>query len=466
MPEYSARARAKYAREDFRARNMQRKMQDVEEHSVRAGCDSGVPATESPTALFGDSRLSGRGNGPVHVALMRQAQQTYGNRAIQRSLQLNSPPLSPRAPVQAAPVQRVGLLGTMGVLEFAAISRVIEETVRLAEAGGTLLRPDDVRTALKNRDKDPAVAAAFNNAAKAVMASSGAAAPLVAREMIRILEHKFLFNRKASSLDLLPPELRDRYKNFKWGQFDFPGHGKGQPAGANEGRASKMRRDLGDIRPERRANTGANALLVEAEYNKEVDNYIRRELRLIPGSEYLWLNRDALESFLRMRDAAAEDGVTLHVLSAFRSVERSRKKAAKSGNRSAIADFSSHNIGVAIDFRMSHGKQHFKELRTTPMQKVVDMRESPVHKWLFLKGAAFGWYPYHNEPWHWEYNPPGFQQKFREGLPPEVLAQSLLRGLKGIGSAVAEKAKKVYSSVKKVAKSVASSVGDFLSKFW
>jgi len=37
-----------------------------------------------PTSLLNDPRLSRRGNEPVLIALMRQAQQTYGNRALQR----------------------------------------------------------------------------------------------------------------------------------------------------------------------------------------------------------------------------------------------------------------------------------------------------------------------------------------------------------------------------------------------
>jgi hypothetical protein len=38
-------------------------------------------------SLLGDPRLSGRGNAPVRISLMRQLQQTYGNRAVQRYLQ-------------------------------------------------------------------------------------------------------------------------------------------------------------------------------------------------------------------------------------------------------------------------------------------------------------------------------------------------------------------------------------------
>jgi hypothetical protein len=42
----------------------------------------------------------------------------------------------------------------------------------------------------------------------------------------------------------------------------------------------------------------------------------------------------------------------------------------------------------------------------------LDYSESPVHKWLFVNGEQYGWYPYQNEPWHWEYNPPGFRELF------------------------------------------------------
>src|SRR5262245_43720402 len=45
-----------------------------------------APIAISPSGLLGDPRLNGRGNGPVKVALMRQAQQVYGNRAVQRFL--------------------------------------------------------------------------------------------------------------------------------------------------------------------------------------------------------------------------------------------------------------------------------------------------------------------------------------------------------------------------------------------
>ena len=38
-------------------------------------------------SLLGDSRLDGRGNSPARIAVMQHAQQTHGNRAVQRSIQ-------------------------------------------------------------------------------------------------------------------------------------------------------------------------------------------------------------------------------------------------------------------------------------------------------------------------------------------------------------------------------------------
>ena len=88
------------------------------------------------------------------------------------------------------------------------------------------------------------------------------------------------------------------------------------------------------------------------------------------------------------------------------------------GNPNAVASFSSHSLGLAIDFKMSH-REDFKvtEAATRPMSEIVRMRESPVHKWLLLRGEEFGWYPYQNEPWHWEYNPPGFREIFWAEFP-------------------------------------------------
>jgi hypothetical protein len=63
------------------------------EHSNTGHKDSGGASRYSPS-LLGHSNLNGRGNGPVHSAVMQQMQQSYGNRALQRYLQraATSPP--------------------------------------------------------------------------------------------------------------------------------------------------------------------------------------------------------------------------------------------------------------------------------------------------------------------------------------------------------------------------------------
>jgi hypothetical protein len=71
---------------------------------------------------------------------------------------------------------------------------------------------------------------------------------------------------------------------------------------------------------------------------------------------------------------------------------------------------------------MAGGSQHFAEITTHPMSNVFAMRSSPVHKWLVFRGSWFGWYPYGNEPWHWEYNPPGFRDRYRGAVIPAKAA--------------------------------------------
>jgi hypothetical protein len=88
----------------------------------------------------------------------------------------------------------------------------------------------------------------------------------------------------------------------------------------------------------------------------------------------------------------------------------------------AVAAFSSHSLGLAVDLQMSAGTQHFQEMTTRPMSNVAGMRAAPAHKWMVLRAEEFGWFPYGNEPWHWEYNPPGFRDRFRAIVDPQPAA--------------------------------------------
>src|SRR6266568_876563 len=58
---------------------------------------------------------------------------------------------------------------------------------------------------------------------------------------------------------------------------------------------------------------------------------------------------------------------------------------------------SAHQSGRAIDFYLG-GKNSSKN--------VAYLRTLPAYRWLVANAERFGFYPYPNEPWHWEYNPP------------------------------------------------------------
>ena len=136
-------------------------------------------------------------------------------------------------------------------------------------------------------------------------------------------------------------------------------------------------------------------------------DYVISQMSPVPGQSPHKLNNHALESFTRMFDAAKNDGINLVIGDSDRPHATSVANAAKSGNPNAVASFSTHNLGLAIDFSIPGFATS-----TIPMSKLVQERLSPVYKWLFLHAKEYGWFPYQNEPWHWEYNPEGFKEVF------------------------------------------------------
>ncbi len=213
---------------------------------------------------------------------------------------------------------------------------------------------------------------------------------------------EFVLDVDRSALELLEDDGR-RWLGFEWARNDYPG----SPDGPNEGEARAIARRLAGMVPERRVNTGPHRLPFD--YEKISAQWVP-----VPGREGLKLHRFAAESFDAMRKAAAADGVTLRVLSAARTLEHQKRLAASNSNPEAVAQgTSTHNYGLAIDLAMSPGAgREFEEITTRPFTNVIGMRSSPVYKWMFFFGAEHGWYPYHNEPWHWEYNPEGLADRF------------------------------------------------------
>lgn len=292
---------------------------------------------------------------------------------------------------------------------------LISETADCAANGASRLPVNYIWATLKDREQDPIVSAAFAQALAANDCETRHA-------LLRTLELKFIHDPKTSGLDVLGPELSKHFRAFNWQENDFPGGAEGP----HEQFADVMVDALDLVRPERRANSTRDAVVLRAEATEAGWNYITNQWVIVPEQERWKLNRHALESFVRMREQAKTDGVDLIILSSHRSPQTAQRNAARAANPNAVASFSSHSLGLAIDFKLSHGDLKLDETTTRPMAEVVRMRESPVHKWLLLRGEEFGWYPYQNEPWHWEYNPPGFRETYWADFPGGAPAREII----------------------------------------
>ncbi len=286
----------------------------------------------------------------------------------------------------------------------------IREVAYLTETDATRLHAEYIWETLENRADDPKVEAAYEKARK-----TGSREAVL--DLLRVLELKFIHDPNTSVLDLLGPELSEHFREFDWQPADYPGG----PEGPNEQLADIVVDALDIIRPERRANRTRDAVILRSEATPDIWDYMEEEWVPIPGQEDKMLNRFTMEGFVKMREQAKKEGIDLIVRSAHRSRSTAERNAQRANNPNAVASFSAHSLGLAIDFQLSHGDFEVSEITTRPMSEVIKMRESPVHKWLFLRGDEFGWYPYQNEPWHWEYNPVGFRDlyfsNFPEGTP-------------------------------------------------
>lgn len=186
--------------------------------------------------------------------------------------------------------------------------------------------------------------------------------------------------------------------------------------GVNQGMAKKLFAFLAKHVPERRANSGTHAVLTKKEFakNPEVyDAYIVGQLTAIPSQSSLKLNRHAAAAFDAMVQAAKVQGVGIRASNSFRDRKKAQKNAAKAGNASAVAGYSSHSLGLAVDLLLHTAPTKGQWTETsTRMDNLVKMYRSPAYKWMAEHGADHGWYPFRNEPWHWEYNPEGFRKTF------------------------------------------------------
>jgi hypothetical protein len=316
-----------------------------------------------------------------------------------------------------------------------AEARLVEFTLQARITRGSLVPAEFVQRVLADRSQpqyadvqmlfDAIVTAAGTDSFMLQMGTLERRAP----ELLHVVENHFIRDPGISGLDVLGTDAA-QYRDFHWNANDYPGG----PAGPNEGRATRMHNAMSGVRPERRANSGADAVIAQPQFNSSARtrSFITAHLQTVPafsaapaGSTTIptqppgkRLLQHAMTSFLAMRDAALADGVALALTDGYRDAATAAANASASGNPAAVASYSSHSLGLAMDLIMSTGSQHFVETTTVPMQNVVDMRTSPVHRWMLIRGAEHGWYPYTPEPWHWEYNPPGFREQLMAEINP------------------------------------------------
>ena len=256
----------------------------------------------------------------------------------------------------------------------------------------------------------------------------------------------WIHDPKASVLDKLLSG--NDYRTFKWERYDMPGKNKASGSkfpdpdpGPNETKAKKMFSELKTLIPERRPTAGATAVFCVAkdgrcgpqpeQMNEKIWNHILSKDILIPAdTKGHKLNKYAAASFGKMVQAARNDGVELVIHNSDRACETSRanSQALGEGSGTVVADCpNSHNFGLAIDFYMTQDDWPLLkpfEVSTAPFTNIIKMMESPVYKWLSLNAKKYDWYPYIYEPWHWEYNPPGFRSQFFAGCNCDPMAPS------------------------------------------
>ncbi|MFT7520427.1 MAG: hypothetical protein ACI9MC_002573, partial [Kiritimatiellia bacterium] len=241
--------------------------------------------------------------------------------------------------------------------------------------------------------------------------------PAEAAPSERELSTKAWFNKAGDVTSIMPPDVAKAYerarKQARKGQLAFPRRGTAKQTRAYNAwmRVYKKWIESEFGQTERRINKdiveegGRRATAVN------IEGYIAGRLAPIP-SEYrsrsLKLFDEAAVSFEKMAQAAEADGVDLIAQSAYRKPSRK-----KSSNTAAKANNSSHSYGLAVDLLLSDRDQKFKvtEISTKNANNLMKYFGSPATKWMMANGARFNWHPYTNEPWHFEYNPPGLAKR-------------------------------------------------------
>jgi len=234
---------------------------------------------------------------------------------------------------------------------------------------------------------------------------------------------QWILDTSRSAIELIAnAALRNRFlQEISWSREYFPGNRDESTGQRAEGRlASNLFDAIAHVVPERRVPFSLR-------YRPDIANIVVP----IPGvlkndkcsPAYKKVHPEASEAFVRMREAAAKDGIPIRPLPGCRTAWRTAADQAAvrrhQDNRLAAAGrIGAHMYGLAVDLQLGVRGLPISEANTrTPekMANIVRMYRSPIYKWLALSGRRFGWFPYRREPWHWEYNPPGFKDRYETG---------------------------------------------------
>ncbi|HYD40162.1 MAG TPA: M15 family metallopeptidase [Anaeromyxobacter sp.] len=382
------------------------------------GADDGlfVPVQRDGAATVGRQVATADGTAPPDTAVLRlgaarRRWRSPGALAPHRGggALLPAAPFAEDAPAGVA----AGLLEALLAIRARRRRSLREEDLRAIVRSGAGAAAEAFQRAVAVAELDQRVRGPAGTPGRAELLEA------LAGPVLAAAERQFILDPARSTLELLEPGERDRYLRVAWDADDFPGGAHGP----NEARAEGLFAALARLRPERRPNSGSDAVVQRDELDAAMQRRVAGALAPVPDERGHRLHREAAEAYVRMRTAAAGDGVTLTIGSSYRSPARAAASAARAGNAAAVASFSSHSLGLAVDLRMAQGGLRFAEATTRPFQNVVDMYRSPVHKWMFLRGEDHGWFPYRREPWHWEYNPPGFRTRFRGEAPAATAAR-------------------------------------------
>jgi hypothetical protein len=234
--------------------------------------------------------------------------------------------------------------------------------------------------------------------------------------------HSWILSTDRSAIELIAePAKRNRFlREIDWTQEHFPGDETGGLAGGRL--AEELFTAMARVVPERRVP-------YSLKYRPDIADIVvpipREPKTTARGCRpYKMLHPEASNAFVRLRDKAATDGIPINLLPGCRTAWRTPAEQADISrsrrNRLAVArGIGPHMYGLAVDLRLGMPGVQVGEANTrTPerMANVVRMYRSAVYKWMALYGSRFGWFPYRREPWHWEYNPPGFKERY-EGWP-------------------------------------------------